>query len=100
MAGKKPRIVAIANEKGGVGKTATVVNLSAALSIEGRKVLVVDMDPQHNTTNGLGIDVADDKPYSMPDSSNLARDASNSYAGDRNIKLVFGHNIAYLHLRA
>ena len=60
MTGKKPRIVAIANEKGGVGKTATVVNLSAALSVEGQKVLVVDMDPQHNTTNGLGIDVADD----------------------------------------
>ncbi len=58
--GKKTRIVAIANEKGGVGKTATVVNLGAALSLEGQKVLVVDMDPQHNSTNGLGIDATDD----------------------------------------
>lgn len=58
--GKKTRIVAIANEKGGVGKTATVVNLGAALSLEGQKVLVIDMDPQHNSTNGLGIDATDD----------------------------------------
>ncbi|MDA3895806.1 MAG: AAA family ATPase [Desulfobacteraceae bacterium] len=58
--GQKARVVAIANEKGGVGKTATVVNLSAALSLEGQRVLVIDMDPQHNTTNGLGIDATDD----------------------------------------
>jgi len=58
--GRKTRVVAIANEKGGVGKTATVVNLSAALSLEGKKVLVIDMDPQHNTTSGLGIDATDD----------------------------------------
>jgi chromosome partitioning protein len=60
MAGKHTRIVAVANEKGGVGKTATVVNLGAALSLEGWNVLIVDMDPQHNTTSGLGIDVEDD----------------------------------------
>jgi chromosome partitioning protein len=60
MAKNKTRIVAIANEKGGVGKTATVVNLGAALSLEGQKVLVVDMDPQHNTTSGLGIEATDD----------------------------------------
>jgi len=60
MPPQKTRIVAIANEKGGVGKTATVVNLGAALSLEGQKVLLVDMDPQHNTTNGLGIDATDD----------------------------------------
>jgi len=56
MAKKNTRIVAVANEKGGVGKTATFVNLAAALTLDGHRVLVVDMDPQHNTTSGLGID--------------------------------------------
>lgn len=56
MIAKPARTVAVANEKGGVGKTATVVNLGAALSMEGQKVLVVDMDPQGNTTSGLGFD--------------------------------------------
>ena len=49
------RIIAVANEKGGVGKTVTVINLGAAFSLMGKKVLVVDMDPQANATKGLGI---------------------------------------------
>lgn len=82
MVENKARIVAVANEKGGVGKTVTVINLGAALSRKGVTVLVVDMDPQSNATKGLGVELGEGN-YSIYD---LIKDHETIHAADTILK--------------
>jgi chromosome partitioning protein len=62
----KPKIIAFANQKGGVGKTTTTLNLAAAFAEKGRKVLILDLDPQGNASTGLGS-LADNREFTTYD---------------------------------
>lgn len=83
-------ILAIANQKGGVGKTTTTINLSACLAEKGKKVLVIDCDPQGNTTSGFGLNKneLETSVYDLMLGENSAKECMYSVEDIENLKLI------------
>ena len=82
------KIVSFANQKGGVGKTTTTINMAAGLAVLEQKVLIVDADPQANATSGLGFEINDHNTYSCLIGEVSARDAIQQSADIENLYLI------------